>query len=1234
MATSYEIPLFRPSTHTRKNKKELVKEIEEIKDRDNFSSPEQLSLEREIELQCLTMPKLKEMAKSINLKGYSKRKKDDLVQLIMQKEIYVTKGKYQPLEGKAREVQTMKTYFENLASHGKKKASSSNFVPKLKFSQNESEVKFNISKIQAFNIPYSVENILEVIDLMYNELKNKLDAEQEFFFQITGLMKTKASWEDENNEDSLNDPNVREMFMMPTSSLVFVKNLHEHLLLWLEKTEEMLTRMVVPRSGDFVEILEVMELTLRTKGITIRGGGNVQYLNTKGPIYCPQVKEDCLTYCLDEAKVNRQTPVSMLKYQEKLTGFISARNISKVLKYYEECTVIVHPFNNMLNKFSTTVRNSLKYSNIPKNSPKDSKDPKDPKKHPIIHLGLIYSHFFLVNDPAIFADLTAEDFHREDEISTSIDMTKEIPTRPLRKNFEEKHKEVSQENSQENSEEKPKENSKENSEENSKDIPNYMTNVCFYDLETYPDENGDHQVYNVGALLLKRTSYNRMRWNIAIKNHSEIEYTSNGKLKKFIEPVPDSLVNQDELGEMLCSRTKTFYGLNSWPSFEEWLLKISEEQEKLLTNALQKEVDKGLYTDSYKYQKLRNSLIMRHRIIFYAHNGAGYDSHFVYKSKILRFKSVVMANGIMQIESENGLLVFRDTMKLTGPTTLAKLCDAFKLPNKYKKTEFPHAFASKANIYYKGKIPEANYWPSNKIPESFSKDLPWDFQKVSLDYQILDCVSLALVFDKFCSSMYEVTGKNPKFFMSIPGYAYNYVIEGIDIELITDIHIDDYCRQSIQGGRTFPQKSIFISKQYEMNASKFENYNELPMEERKELYNNTLDYMVDFDAVSLYPSACVLFDYPVGKPFWVNHNEFDKYLEILNKGDFENINCSIIKCDIEFPNKEIITPLLSEKKNGKLQYNLLKKCEIIKTSVDLCQAVKYNDAVIINIHSILMWPDKKPIFKDKIQNLFNRRLKAKKDHNKPLDQAIKLLMNSFYGKTTQRVFDCGPFISDDIEEIDNLYKEFKVKHFNPLHNGQLFIEKYKRQRVVYPSHIGAFILAYSKVIMNRAIDSFNGFRDWNSTFYYTDTDSIHITSETYEKIPKQLIGKQLGQLHSDFDLNEGKAIRSIFIAPKVYIDEIIGKDSKGDYVMQKHIRAKGIRTDKASELNFKKFVNILDGTPVKFDNIRRFVKDPKEKSGPTGAVKTIKNEFRTIGKQRWDGRIYNEEEDRWYPYGN
>ena len=65
-----------------------------------------------------------------------------------------------------------------------------------------------------------------------------------------------------------------------------------------------------------------------------------------------------------------------------------------------------------------------------------------------------------------------------------------------------------------------------------------------------------------------------------------------------------------------------------------------------------------------------------------------------------------------------------------------------------------------------------------------------------------------------------------------------------------------------------------------------------------------------------------------------------------------------------------------------------------------------------------------------------------------------------------------------------------------------------------------------------------------------------------EKYNRELIGKGMGQFHSDFDSDIIKknirATESIFLGKKCYIDKLEGEDEEGNHVIDYHIRMKGV----------------------------------------------------------------------------
>jgi hypothetical protein len=103
---------------------------------------------------------------------------------------------------------------------------------------------------------------------------------------------------------------------------------------------------------------------------------------------------------------------------------------------------------------------------------------------------------------------------------------------------------------------------------------------------------------------------------------------------------------------------------------------------------------------------------------------------------------------------------------------------------------------------------------------------------------------------------------------------------------------------------------------------------------------------------------------------------------------------------------------------------------------------------------------------------------------------------------------------------------------------------------------GIHVLSMSKRIMNKVFSCCEDIGG-SAIPYYRDTDSLHISVDVLPEVAqlfktrcgRDLIGSKLGQFHSDFTSNDGRsdikyAKRSIFIAKKIYIDELVTSDDQ------------------------------------------------------------------------------------------
>lgn len=325
--------------------------------------------------------------------------------------------------------------------------------------------------------------------------------------------------------------------------------------------------------------------------------------------------------------------------------------------------------------------------------------------------------------------------------------------------------------------------------------------------------------------------------------------------------------------------------------------------------------------------------------------------------------------------------------------------------------------------------------------------------------------------------------------------------------------------------------------------------------------------VADFDAVSLYPSAMDRLEgYLKGKP---------KVLQNLNYESLKNYDGYFVQIIV----KTIKTPrsfsLMSDKNEDGIRVfdnELPKKMYVCKQKLE--DLIEFQGITFDIIDGYYYDEGRNYKLRDVIRFAFNERIKLKAEGN-PLQEVYKLIMNGAYGKTLQSAYD---------EKIIFIYGEQKLqdyvsKNYNSIDNYIEFSDpndEYKKYRVKLIKPInsvfnnvpcGVEVLGMSKRIMNEVMCLAE---DNEMKIYYQDTDSMHIEdrhieplSKLYEeKYGRTLIGKNMGQFHSDFSSDKIKeniiAVKSLFLGKKCYIDVLEGEDENGIVVQDYHMRMKGV----------------------------------------------------------------------------
>lgn len=380
----------------------------------------------------------------------------------------------------------------------------------------------------------------------------------------------------------------------------------------------------------------------------------------------------------------------------------------------------------------------------------------------------------------------------------------------------------------------------------------------------------------------------------------------------------------------------------------------------------------------------------------------------------------------------------------------------------------------------------------------------------------------------------------------------------------------------------------------------------------------TEEPIVDFDAVSLYPSAMYRLytlegmpkvlakdqchtDYLLSKLFLDDQIEpteerfisgFFVHAMITKIGKPRHFPLIVYNKDLQLVSAQQDDPKTWGSRNWKDAKDSEPErsdnvcCEMYLDHIMLQDLIAFQECEIRVLRGYYYDGKRDLKIRECIHRLFELRLQYKKENN-PLQEIIKLLLNSIYGKTILKPINTTiKFVQTDkltdyirrrynqIESTETIYTDRDV--------GCKFTET-KEVKTINKhfnfTPLGVNILSMSKRIMNEVICLAE---DNEIPVYYQDTDSIHIRECDLQRLAdlygakynRALIGKALGQFHSDFAcIGDSKdmpvAIRSIFVGKKTYIDMLYSRSSSSPLNSASascsdiafHCRAKGIPTD-------------------------------------------------------------------------
>ena len=539
--------------------------------------------------------------------------------------------------------------------------------------------------------------------------------------------------------------------------------------------------------------------------------------------------------------------------------------------------------------------------------------------------------------------------------------------------------------------------------------------------------------------------------------------------------------------------------------------------------------------------------------------------NFMIRDMVYHASKLYSLKILYKFNNKDNIIELYDSLALI-PSALRNFPKMFNL-NKMEKELYPYNLINKESVergyledeeirnYFKEEYEEFKKQYNENIKDvnnnnNNNNNNKYDIKNLTIYYCQND-VNLLLngliIFEKMGMQLFDDV--SPLRFLTISSYSYNIMVRNCFDKLNKyKGDIKNYIRRSIRGGRCMVRNNEKVKAEGEI---------------------------VDFDACSLYPSAMHRLLLPTGDCYCsTNPIEVKRLFEEnlmdesqLEANDIKYISYMILNVKILNINKTRNFPLLSYQSKGiNLYTNEMIGKEVYLTSIELEDFLIYQDGEVEFLNAIYWKGNKDNRMSQYIAKCYNLRKEYKKQGN-PLQEVLKLFMNSSYGKTIQKdVKEEYKFVSPEKAEsyLRNNYGRIKeIIELNPS-TSWIKLEGSSKPLAV-PCHIGALILGMSKRIMNEVICLAE---DNNIDIYYQDTDSIHLNKKDVgllerlfnTKYQRKLIGSEMGQFHIDFPLVKGKepiSKKSIFLGKKAYIDCLYNEDGDKQYF----IRMKGVPED-------------------------------------------------------------------------
>ena len=344
-----------------------------------------------------------------------------------------------------------------------------------------------------------------------------------------------------------------------------------------------------------------------------------------------------------------------------------------------------------------------------------------------------------------------------------------------------------------------------------------------------------------------------------------------------------------------------------------------------------------------------------------------------------------------------------------------------------------------------------------------------------------------------------------------------------DVELI---------RRSVKGGKCFPRVLEWTSSQYnDIRAGVISN-------------DQVEDYLAYLDISGMYVYIMHQFDFPIGahsrlsapdRMIWqgfLQHKTNDNLKNVCDRGRVEvqdqmwkSIPFFVADVTLRLHPQEVepCVPTRLSKNSGIRWLNGSRRD--VYTSVDVRNVLE-NGGVVEEIHDMIIWPERGRLFQKWMEKTLDGKKKAEEEKKPALRSFWKLLGNSFFGGLLKRDFSSVVQHVKNLTEKDDFHKTCLWTDFFRCENHSYFMMGDDRAPFYAGwlskrlPHLGAFVLSYSRLMLERMLRDVNPWRrdgteqSIKNQAIYGDTDSLIVHSSALPRI-KQWIKNKNGFLTDD-----------------------------------------------------------------------------------------------------------------------